>query len=78
MNESLENIHHDLQDACEKLLEQRYTKKYLYEGMKITASELNLFLADGLPSDNLLQKVASHPLINLEVIKSYKLIEGKQ
>lgn len=76
-SESLLNVQKELIEACENLLEERHTKKSLYEGMHMTAAELNHFLDEGRPTDKVLQKVANHPLINLEVIKSYKLIEGK-
>jgi hypothetical protein len=77
-SESLLNVQKELIEACENLLEERHTKKSLYDGMKITAAEFNHFLDEGRPTDNLLQKVASHPLINLDVVKSYSLIEGKE
>tara|TARA_Y100000310_G_scaffold266154_1_gene277529 strand:- start:2682 stop:2951 length:270 start_codon:yes stop_codon:yes gene_type:complete len=62
-------------EKCLELLNERHTKASLYKGMKITAPELNSFLDGEKPTDKLLAKVASHPLINLEVVKSYTLIK---
>ncbi len=77
-NESMLNVQQQLIEKCTQLLKDRYTKKSLYEAMHMTAPELNHFLDEGKPTDKVLQKVANHPLINLEVVKSYKLIEGKK
>ena len=78
MSESKLDVHNILIEKCRVLINTRHTKLSLYSAMGITPSELANFIAGVNPSDNLLQKVASHPLINLEVVKSYKLIEGKQ
>jgi len=76
-DETMLLVQKHLIEMCNGLLEQRYTKKFLYDDMKITAAEFNHFLDEGKPTDKLLQKVASHKLINMTVVTSYKLIEGK-
>lgn len=77
-NESMLEVQRKLIERCNQLLKDRYTKKSLYEAMHMTAPELNHFLDEGRPTDKVLQKVANHPLINMKVVKSYSLIEGKE